>query len=118
VMFPRPSTNRNLIERKAKDRGFTLHCAYESSSAVVQLEFARLGLASSILPHFAFADQLSTHGLIATPIKGLTISQTLVWRSDRRQPAIVAEVAEAIRTIMRSRRTPLRHRRRTGKRNR
>ncbi len=104
VMFPRPSTNRNLIERKARNDGFELHCAYESSSAVVQLEFARLGLASSILPHFAFADQLSAHRLMATPIKGLTISQTLVWRNDRRQTAIVAEVAEAIRSIMRSRR--------------
>jgi LysR family nitrogen assimilation transcriptional regulator len=100
IMFPRPSTNRNLIERKARNGGVVLNCVYESSSAVVQLEFASLGLAACILPHFAIADHLSTHALAATPIKGLTISQTLVWRSDRRQPAIVAEVAEAIRTIM------------------
>jgi DNA-binding transcriptional LysR family regulator len=100
IMFPRPSTNRNLIERKARDSGVVLNCVYESASAAVQLEFASLGLANCIIPYFAFADRLSTLGLVATPIRGLTISQTLVWRGDRRQPAIVAEVAEAIRAIM------------------
>jgi LysR family nitrogen assimilation transcriptional regulator len=100
IMFPRPSTNRNLIERKARSGGVVLNSVYESSSAVVQLEFASLGLAACILPHFAITDHLSTRALAATPIKGLTISQTLVWRSDRRQPAIVAEVAEMIRAIM------------------
>jgi hypothetical protein len=40
----------------------------------------------------------------------------LVWRSDRPQNALVAAVAEAIRTIMRRRRSPhLGGRRRAGR---
>lgn len=106
VMFPRPSTNRDLIERKARDHGVTLQCRYEVSNSVVQIEFVRLGLANSILPYFAVADQVTRSSLAATRIKDLSLSQTLVWRSDRPQNALVAEVAEAIRTIMRRRRLP------------
>jgi LysR family transcriptional regulator, nitrogen assimilation regulatory protein len=106
VMFPRPSTNRDLIERKARDHGVTLQCRYEVSSSVVQIEFVRLGLANSILPYFAVADHVTRSSLAATRIKDLSLSQTLVWRSDRPQNALVAEVAEAIRTIMRRRRLP------------
>jgi DNA-binding transcriptional LysR family regulator len=102
VMFPRPSTNRDLIERKARESGVALQCKYEISSSVVQLEFVRLGLAHSILPYFAVADHMAKFALAATPIKGLSLSQTLVWRGDRRQTAIVAELADAIRSIMRS----------------
>jgi LysR family nitrogen assimilation transcriptional regulator len=105
MMFPRPSTNRDLIERKARERGIALHCRYESSSAIVQIEFARLGLACSILPYFAVDDHMAKFSLAATPIKGLLLSQTLVWRNDRRQTALVAEVAEAIRTIMHRRKS-------------
>jgi DNA-binding transcriptional LysR family regulator len=100
IMFPRPSTNRKLIELKARESGSELYCKYESSSAGVQLEFARLGLAGSILPRFAFTDYVDRYGLQAIPINGLTISQTLVWRSDRGQSAIVAEVAQAIRSVI------------------
>lgn len=102
VMFPRPSTNRDLIERKARESGISLDCKYESASAVVHTEFARLGLARNILPYFTVADQMRK-SLFATPIRGLTVSQTLVWRNDRRQAAVVAEVAETIRKIMRRR---------------
>lgn len=115
IMFPRPSTNRKLIELKARESGIELYCRYESSSALVQLEFARLGLAGTILPRFAFTDYLDRYLLQATPIRGLTISQTLVWRSDLGQSAIVAEVAQAIRSIMSRRnepRAPKRQRRR------
>jgi LysR family nitrogen assimilation transcriptional regulator len=100
IMFPRPSTNRKLIELKARESGSELYCKYESSSAGVQLEFARLGLAGSILPRFTFTDYVDRYGLQAIPINGLTISQTLVWRSDRGQSAIVAEVAQAIRGVI------------------
>ena len=106
VMFPRPSTNRDLIERKARDHGVTLQCRYEVSNSAVQIEFVRLGLANSILPYFAVADHVTRSSLAATRIKDLSLSQTLVWRSDRPQNALVAEVAEAIRTIMRRRRLP------------
>jgi LysR family nitrogen assimilation transcriptional regulator len=106
VMFPRPSTNRDLIERKARDHGVTLHCRYEVSNSVVHIEFVRLGLANSILPYFAVADHVTRSSLAATRIKDLSLSQTLVWRSDRPQNALVAEVAEAIRTIMRRRIPP------------
>jgi DNA-binding transcriptional LysR family regulator len=105
-MFPRPSTNRDLIERRARDHGVTLQCRYEVSNSVVQIEFVRLGLANSILPYFAVADHVTRSSLAATRIKDLSLSQTLVWRSDRPQNALVAEVAEAIRTIMRCRRLP------------
>jgi LysR family nitrogen assimilation transcriptional regulator len=101
IMFPRPSTNRNLIERKARESGIALHCKYESSNAMVQIEFARQGLACSILPHFAVCDYMTRFKLAATPIDDLSLSQTLMWRSDRRQTPIVSEVAEAIRGIMR-----------------
>jgi LysR family nitrogen assimilation transcriptional regulator len=100
IMFPRPSTNRKLIELKARESGIELYCKYESSSALVQLEFARLGLAGTILPRFAFTNYLNRHSLQATPIRGLTISQTLVWRTDLGQSAIVAEVAQAIRSVI------------------
>jgi DNA-binding transcriptional LysR family regulator len=106
VMFPRPSTNRDLIERKARDHGVALKCRYEVSNSVVQIEFVRLGLANSILPYFAVADHVTRSSLAATRIKDLSLSQTLVWRSDRPQNALVAEVAEGIRTIMRRRRLP------------
>jgi LysR family nitrogen assimilation transcriptional regulator len=106
IMFPRPSTNRKLIELKARDSGIELYCKYESSSALVQLEFARLGLAGTILPRFAFTDYLDRHSLQASPIRDLSISQTLVWRSDRGQSAIVAEVAQAIRSVMSDRNEP------------
>jgi DNA-binding transcriptional LysR family regulator len=106
VMFPRPSTNRDLIERKARDLGVTLQCRYEVSNSVGQIEFVRLGLANSILPYFAVADHVTRSSLAVTRIKDLSLSQTLVWRSDRLQNALVTEVAEAIRTIMRRRRSP------------
>jgi hypothetical protein len=48
---------------------------------------------------------MAKYALAATPIKGLLLSQTLVWRNDRRQTAIVAEVAEAIRTVFRRRKS-------------
>jgi LysR family nitrogen assimilation transcriptional regulator len=116
VMFPRPSTNRDLIERKARDHGITLQCRYEVSNSVVQIEFVRLGLANSILPYFAVADHVTRSSLAATRIRNLSLSQTLVWRSDRPQNALVAEVAEAIRTIMRRGRSPhLGGRRRAGR---
>ena len=70
------------------------------SNSIVHIEFVRLGLANSILPYFAVADHLTRSSLAATRIKDLSLSQTLVWRSDRPQNALVAEVAEAIRTIM------------------
>jgi len=75
---------------------------------LVQIEFVRLGLANSILPYFAVADHVTRSSLAATRIKDLFLSQTLVWRSDRPQNALVAEVAEAIRTIMRRRIPPQR----------
>jgi LysR family nitrogen assimilation transcriptional regulator len=118
IMFPRPSTNRKLIELKARESGIELYCKYESSSALVQLEFARLGLAGTILPRFAFTDYLDPYSLQATPIRGLTISQTLVWRSDRGQSAIVAEVAQAIRSIMSRRNEPRGNEPRAAKRQR
>lgn len=105
VMFPRPSTNRNLIERLARESRTTLNCQYELSNSNVHLQFVSAGLASSILPHFAFADQVAALGLVATRIEGLSVSQTLVWRSDRVQSAIVSEVAGAIRAIFRRRRS-------------
>jgi LysR family nitrogen assimilation transcriptional regulator len=105
VMFPRPSTNRDLIERTARENGITLHCKYEISSSLVQVEFVRLGLANSILPNFAVADYMTRFSLAATLIRGLSLSQTLVWRSDRRQNAIVAEVADVIRAIIRRRKS-------------
>lgn len=105
VMFPRPSTNRDLIERKARENGITLHCRYEVSSSFAQVEFVRLGLANSILPNFAVADYMTRFSLAATLIRGLSLSQTLVWRSDRRQKAIVAEVADVIRAIIRRRKS-------------
>jgi DNA-binding transcriptional LysR family regulator len=108
VMFPRPSTNRDLIERKARDHGVTLQCRYEVSNSIVQIEFVRLGLANSILPYFAVADHVTRSSLAATRIKDLFLSQTLVWRSDRPQNALVAEVAEAIRIIIRRRIPPQR----------
>jgi DNA-binding transcriptional LysR family regulator len=100
IMFPRPSTNRKLIELKARESGIELYAKYESSNALVQLDFARLGLAGTILPRFAFIDYVDRYSLHATPVRGLTISQTLVWRSDRGQSTIVAEVAQAIRSVM------------------
>lgn len=106
IMFPRPSTNRKLIELKARESGIELYCKYESSNALVHLEFARLGLAGTILPRFAFTDYLDRYLLRATPIRDLTISQTLVWRSDRGQSTIVAEVAQAIRSVMSYRNEP------------
>jgi hypothetical protein len=56
--------------------------------------------------------------LAATRIKDLSLSQTLVWRSDRPQNALVAGVAEAIRTIMRRRIPPHLGGRRSGGRSR
>jgi LysR family nitrogen assimilation transcriptional regulator len=106
VMFPRPSTNRDLIERRAREHGITLQCRHEVSNSVVHVEFVRLGLAKSILPYFAVADHVTRSSLAATRIRDLSLSQTLVWRSDWPQNALVAEVAEAIRTIMRRRRSP------------
>jgi DNA-binding transcriptional LysR family regulator len=100
IMFPRPSTNRNLIELKAKEGGIELYCKYECSSATVQLEFVQRGLAGAILPRFVFANYLDEYSLQAAPISGLSISQTLVWRGDRGQSAIVAEVAQEIRNIV------------------
>jgi DNA-binding transcriptional LysR family regulator len=116
VMFPRPSTNRDLIERKAREQGITLQCRYEVSNSAVHIDFVRLGLANTILPYFAVADHVTRSAIAATRIKDLSLSQTLVWRSDRPQNALVAAVAEAIRTIMRRRRSPhLRGRRRAAR---
>src|SRR5262249_565131 len=115
-MFPRQRTNRDLIERKARDHGIALQCRYELSNSVVHAEFVRLGLANTILPYFAVADHVTRSALAATRIKDLALSQTLVWRSDRPQNALVGEVAEAIRTIMRRRNWPhLRARRRAAR---
>jgi LysR family transcriptional regulator, nitrogen assimilation regulatory protein len=103
VMFPRPSTNRDLLERKARECGIVLDCRYEISNSALHVEFVRRGLTASILPKFAVADHSARSGLAVTPIKDLTMSQTLVWRSDRGLTPVVAQVAEAIRRIMTSR---------------
>jgi LysR family transcriptional regulator, nitrogen assimilation regulatory protein len=70
VMFPRPSTNRDLIERKAREHGITLQCRYEVSNSVVHIEFVRLGLANSILPYFAVADHVTRSSLAGDTDQG------------------------------------------------
>jgi LysR family nitrogen assimilation transcriptional regulator len=104
IMFPRPSGNRNYLEQKARQDGVNLVCKYEVSTTAVQKEFVMAGLAKCILPLSAVHNDLGPRRLSATPIKGLALTRTLVWRSDRRQSASTLEVAEVIRKIILARR--------------
>ncbi len=106
VMFPRPSGNRNYLERKARERGAALDCRYEVSSTSAQREFVMARLAHCILPYSAVAEQVGPAGLAAIPIADLALTRTMVWRADRHQAPVVQQVAHVVRELMVARRPP------------
>ncbi|MDP2357806.1 MAG: LysR family transcriptional regulator [Beijerinckiaceae bacterium] len=83
VLFPRPSGNRDYLDRAAALADFDLKIAYEINDLSVQKQLIRDNCAHGILPFSAVREEVARGDLSATPIRGLFISRAIIWRRSR-----------------------------------
>lgn len=101
ILFPRPSGNRNYLDRKAEEAGIRLDVRYELADLSAQKEFIARGFVSGILPTSAVYEEVRRRALAVYPVRGLLLTRTLVTRTDRARTPAVAAVADSIRSVMR-----------------
>jgi len=101
ILFPRPSGNRNYLDRKAEEAGIRLDVRYELADLTAQKDFIARGFVAGIMPLSSIYEEVRRRTLAATPIRGLMLTRTLVSRTDSARSPAVAAVAECVRSVMR-----------------
>ena len=96
ILLPRPAGSRVKLDRMAADAAITLNVTHEVTNIDVVKDFVGRGLGYGILPYSSIAEGLSENRYTAQPIDGLTITRTLVRRSDRAPSPAVVELERLI----------------------
>ncbi len=100
VLFPRPSGNRDYLDRAAALADFDLKIAYEINDLSVQKQLIRDNCAHGILPFSAVREEVARGALSATPIRGLFISRAIIWRRSRELLPCVGAVANCLESTV------------------
>jgi len=101
VLFPRPSSNRDYLDRAAASAGFKLQVAYEINDLSVQKQLISDGHVDGILPYTAMREEVARGDLSAAPIRNLSISRSIIWRNNRELLPSAAAVVACIETVVR-----------------
>lgn len=100
VLFPRPSGNRDYLDKAAALSGFELRVAYEINDLSVQKQLIRDGSADGILPYSAVHEEVRRGEFAAMPIRGLFISRAIVWKRNRDLLPSVEAVANCVESTV------------------
>jgi LysR family nitrogen assimilation transcriptional regulator len=102
VLFPRPSANRDYLDRAAKAAGVQLQVAYEIADLSVQKQIISGGHAAGILPMTAIRNEIQRGELVAAQLQNLSISRSIIWRSSRKMPASAQAVIILVDAVVRA----------------
>lgn len=93
ILLPRPAGSRVKLDRMTAEAGVSLTVTHEVANVDVMKDFVARGLGLGILPHSSVMQGFEEGRYRAVPIRGLTITRTLVRRADRPMtPAMTALV--------------------------
>jgi LysR family nitrogen assimilation transcriptional regulator len=96
ILLPRPAGSRVTLDRMAADSGIALKVRHEVANVDVVKDFVERGLGYGILPYSSIASGLMEGRYNAIPIDGLTITRTLIRRSDRPPTPAMVEIERLI----------------------
>ncbi len=96
ILLPRPAGSRVKLDRMAADARVALTVMHEVANIDVVKDFVERGLGYGILPYSSIAHGLSEGRYRAVPIDGLSITRTLIRRSDRAPTPAMIEIERLI----------------------
>ena len=96
ILLPRPAGSRVKLDRLAAEASVTLNVTHEVTNIDVVKDFVGRGLGYGILPYSSIVEGLSENRYTAQPIDGLTITRTLVRRSDRAPSPATVELERLV----------------------
>ncbi len=96
ILLPRPAGSRIKLDRMASDAGVALHVTHEVANVDVVKDFVERGLGFGILPYSSVMAGVEEGRYQAVPLDGLTITRTLVRRTDRAPTPAVVELARLV----------------------
>lgn len=96
ILLPRPAGSRVKLDRLAADAAVSLNVTHEVTNIDVVKDFVGRGLGYGILPYSSIAEGLAENRYTARPIDGLTITRTLVRRSDRAPSPATVELERLV----------------------
>jgi DNA-binding transcriptional LysR family regulator len=97
ILLPRPAGSRIKLDRLAAVAGVTLDVTHEVANVDLVKDFVVRRLGFGILPFSSISPGLPEGGYQARPIKGLTITRTLVRRADRAPTPAMVELERLIK---------------------
>ncbi|MEE8333188.1 MAG: LysR family transcriptional regulator [Alphaproteobacteria bacterium] len=97
ILLPRPAGSRIKLDRLAAGAGVTLDVTHEVANVDLVKDFVERGLGFGILPFSSISPGLPDGGYRAAPVKGLTITRTLVRRADRAPTPAMVELERLIK---------------------
>ena len=96
ILLPRPAGSRVKLDRMASDAGVTLDVTHEVANVDVVKDFVERGLGFGILPYSSVMAGFEEGRYQAVPLDGLTITRTLVRRTDRAPTPAVVELKRLV----------------------
>ncbi|MEK9684325.1 MAG: LysR family transcriptional regulator [Rhodospirillaceae bacterium] len=96
ILLPRPAGSRVKLDRLAREAQITLNVKHEVANVDVVKDFIRRELGFGVLPHSSIFLDGSENRFTYLPINGLSITRTLVRRSDRATTPAVNELSRVI----------------------
>lgn len=96
ILLPRPAGSRVKLDRMASDAGVTLDVTHEVANVDVVKDFVERGLGFGILPYSSVMAGFEEGRYQAVPLDGLTITRTLVRRTDRAPTPAVTELTRLV----------------------
>ncbi|MBT5455120.1 MAG: LysR family transcriptional regulator [Rhodospirillaceae bacterium] len=96
ILLPRPAGSRVKLDRMASDAGVALDVTHEVANIDVVKDFVERGLGFGILPYSSVMAGVEEGRYQAVPLDGLTITRTLVRRSDRAPTPAVVELTRLV----------------------
>lgn len=100
ILLPRPAGSRVKLDRMATDIGLNLEVTYEVANVDVVKDFVERGLGFGILPYSSIMTGVGEGRFRAITIDGLTITRTLVRRSDRVPTPAMEELSRLVHDVI------------------
>lgn len=98
TLTPRGDASREAIEAAFAARGLTIQVAHEHEALTLLRELLVKGLSYSILSRTVASTMLSRDGLIAVPVRGLTIARSLAITKGALPKELMDRLAERIQS--------------------
>ena len=96
ILLPRPAGSRVKLDRMAAEAGVALDVTHEVANVDVVKDFVERDLGFGILPYSSVMAGVEDGHYRAVPLEGLTITRTLVRRTDRPPTPAVTELARLV----------------------